>query len=132
MIILRSPKGWTGPAAEHGLQLLNKCVPSRSSSRGRTRLTPRCSWASHQVPLPAARTDPVELAHLEKWLLSYEPSTWLDLKAPGSIFTKDLDLGLPVDPERRLGLVKEAYANYKPLDLGDWKTMGYKKGEDVR
>lgn len=93
---------------------------------------PLRSFASHQVPLPAARTDPVELAHLEKWLLSYEPSKIFDLSSSGSVFAKDLERGLPVDPERRLGMVKEAYANYKPLDLGDWKTMGYKKGEDVR
>lgn len=34
--------------------------------------------------------------------------------------------------DRRLGFVKEAYADYKPLELGDWKSMGYEKGEETR
>jgi hypothetical protein len=39
---------------------------------------------------------------------------------------------LPTKPTNRLGFSKDAYAAYKPLELGDWKTMGYKKGEQVR
>lgn len=33
LIILRSPKGWTGPLSEHGKQLLNRCVSLHLDSR---------------------------------------------------------------------------------------------------
>ena len=32
MIILTSPKGWTGPSSTHGLQLLNRCASSYQSN----------------------------------------------------------------------------------------------------
>ncbi|ASO19151.1 xylulose-5-phosphate/fructose-6-phosphate phosphoketolase [Actinoalloteichus hoggarensis] len=56
MIVLRTPKGWTGPAELHG-----KPVEG--------------SWRSHQVPLPAPREDPEQLRQLEAWLRSYDPAT---------------------------------------------------------
>ncbi|GAA5931577.1 hypothetical protein JCM3775_006892 [Rhodotorula graminis] len=116
MIILRSPKGWTGPASEHGKQLLN-------------------SFASHQVPLPDVRSDAGALKQLEQWLKSYDSDKYLDFSDEnlkrGTIFSPLLDLALPKDNERRLGFVKESYNAYKPLDLADWKEFGYKKDEDV-
>jgi xylulose-5-phosphate/fructose-6-phosphate phosphoketolase len=145
MIILRSPKGWTGPLSEHGVQLLNRFVSVSSLLLIRAliqlglppALSPS-SFASHQVPLPGARTDPSELAHLEKWLLSYEPEKIFNRskteKGEGfSILNKIFDDSLPVAEKRRLGFVKEAYDAFTPLDLGDWKTMGYEKGkEEIR
>ncbi|KAM0748828.1 D-xylulose 5-phosphate/D-fructose 6-phosphate phosphoketolase [Meredithblackwellia eburnea MCA 4105] len=113
MIILTSPKGWTGPATNQGQQLLN-------------------SYRSHQVPLPAALTDAGELAHLEKWLRSYEPERFFDFNPEAeSVIKPILTASIPVTVERRLGFVPEAYAAYKPLELDDWKTMGYKKGDEV-
>ncbi len=53
-IILRTPKGWTGPKALDG-------VPIEGTFR------------SHQVPLGAVRTDPRQLAMLESWMQSYRP-----------------------------------------------------------
>jgi len=115
MIILRSPKGWTGPASEHGKQLLN-------------------SFASHQVPLPDVKTDSGALKQLEQWLKSYNTDKFLDFSDEnlkrGSIFSPLLDLALPKDTERRLGFVKESYNAYKPLDLADWKEFGYEKDKD--
>ena len=54
LIVLRSPKGWTGPAALGDLKLEG-------------------FWRSHQVPLPDPRHDPGQLQQLEDWLKSYRP-----------------------------------------------------------
>ncbi len=54
MIVLRSPKGWTGPKEVDG-------KPTEGSFR------------SHQVPLANVRTDPSHLAQLDAWLRSYRP-----------------------------------------------------------
>jgi xylulose-5-phosphate/fructose-6-phosphate phosphoketolase len=59
MIVLRSPKGWTGPKFVDGL------------------LT-EGTWRSHQVPLGEVRTNPEHLAQLESWLRSYRPTELFD------------------------------------------------------
>jgi xylulose-5-phosphate/fructose-6-phosphate phosphoketolase len=59
MIILRTPKGWTGPAALRGVPLAG-------------------TWRAHQVPLGSVRTDPEELALLDEWLRSYGPEELFD------------------------------------------------------
>ncbi len=59
MIILRTPKGWTGPAEVDG-------VPVEGT------------WRSHQVPLSQVRTNPEHLAQLEAWLRSYGPDDLFD------------------------------------------------------
>ena len=59
MIILRSPKGWTGPKEVDGL-------PAEGSFR------------SHQVPLSDVREKPEHLAILERWLRSYRPDELFD------------------------------------------------------
>ena len=55
-IVLRTPKGWTGPAVVGG-------QPVEGTFR------------SHQVPLTAPKTDPNELRMLDEWLRSYEPES---------------------------------------------------------
>jgi xylulose-5-phosphate/fructose-6-phosphate phosphoketolase len=59
MIVLRSPKGWTGPAEIDGHKVEG-------------------SWRSHQVPLTGVRDDPSRLAQLEAWLRSYRPDELFD------------------------------------------------------
>jgi xylulose-5-phosphate/fructose-6-phosphate phosphoketolase len=59
MIVLRTPKGWTGPKEVDGL-------PSEGS------------WRSHQVPFAEVRTNPAHLALLESWLRSYGPEQLFD------------------------------------------------------
>ena len=59
MIILRSPKGWTGPKEVDGL-------PAEGSFR------------SHQVPMSDVREKPEHLAILERWLRSYRPDELFD------------------------------------------------------
>jgi xylulose-5-phosphate/fructose-6-phosphate phosphoketolase len=54
MIVLRSPKGWTGPKTVDG-------KPTEGS------------WRSHQVPLDGLAKNPEHLAQLEAWLRSYRP-----------------------------------------------------------
>jgi xylulose-5-phosphate/fructose-6-phosphate phosphoketolase len=59
MIVLRSPKGWTGPAALNGRRLEG-------------------FWRAHQVPLPNPKGDPAQRADLEAWLRSYRPQELFD------------------------------------------------------
>ncbi|HUC78977.1 MAG TPA: phosphoketolase family protein [Candidatus Saccharimonadales bacterium] len=60
MIILRSPKGWTGPKIVDNLQVEG-------------------TFRSHQVPLLVSETTPVEhLKQLENWLKSYRPEELFD------------------------------------------------------
>ena len=59
MIILRSPKGWTGPDVVDGVQMLG-------------------TWRAHQVPLSGVKDNPEHLAILEAWLRSYRPEELFD------------------------------------------------------
>ncbi len=59
MIVLRTPKGWTGPKTVDG-------VPVEGT------------WRAHQVPLPGVRTNPDHLAQLESWMRSYRPEELFD------------------------------------------------------
>jgi xylulose-5-phosphate/fructose-6-phosphate phosphoketolase len=54
MILLVTPKGWTGPKQVDGLPVEG-------------------TWRSHQVPLAETRTDDDHRAQLEQWLRSYRP-----------------------------------------------------------
>src|SRR5215831_11916776 len=54
MIVLRSPKGWTGPKEVDGLKVEG-------------------FWRAHQVPIAEVRSNPSHLAILERWLRSYRP-----------------------------------------------------------
>ena len=60
MIVLNSPKGWTGPAVVDGLQIEG-------------------TFRAHQVPLSDPRTHPEHLALLEQWLQSYRPHELFDV-----------------------------------------------------
>ena len=59
MIILRSPKGWTGPKVVAGHQIEG-------------------SWRAHQIPILDPVTKPDQLADLEAWLRSYHPDELFD------------------------------------------------------
>jgi xylulose-5-phosphate/fructose-6-phosphate phosphoketolase len=58
-IVLRSPKGWTGPKVVDGLPVEG-------------------TFRSHQVPLSEVRTNPEHLKMLEEWMLSYRPNEQFD------------------------------------------------------
>ncbi len=59
MIVLRTPKGWTGPKEVKG-----------HKAEG--------SWRSHQVPFSDVRENPDSLKLLESWLQSYKPQELFD------------------------------------------------------
>src|SRR3984957_2767047 len=59
MIVLISPKGWTGPKIVDGLQIEG-------------------TFRAHQVPLDEVRTKPEHLKSLEQWLKSYKPEELFD------------------------------------------------------
>lgn len=58
-IVLRTPKGWTGPREVDG-------TPVEGTFR------------SHQVPLAGVRENPAHLAQLERWMRSYRPEQRFD------------------------------------------------------
>jgi xylulose-5-phosphate/fructose-6-phosphate phosphoketolase len=59
MIVLRTPKGWTGPKEVDG-------QPTEGT------------WRSHQVPMAEVRENPAHLRILEDWLRSYRPEELFD------------------------------------------------------
>jgi xylulose-5-phosphate/fructose-6-phosphate phosphoketolase len=59
MIVLQSPKGWTGPKIVDGVQVEG-------------------TWRAHQVPLAGLATNPSHLRMLEEWLRSYRPAELFD------------------------------------------------------
>ncbi len=58
-IILRTPKGWTGPKEQDGLPVEG-------------------TFRAHQVPLTSVRTNPAHLRALEDWMRSYQPEKLFD------------------------------------------------------
>ena len=59
MIILRSPKGWTGPKEVDGHKVEN-------------------FWRAHQVPVTGVQTQPEHLRIVEEWMRSYKPEELFD------------------------------------------------------
>ncbi|ACA17953.1 Phosphoketolase [Methylobacterium sp. 4-46] len=94
MIVLRSPKGWTGPAQVDG-----KPVEG--------------TWRAHQVPVAAIRDNPEHLAILDAWLRSYAPETLFD--AAGRL-RPDL-AALAPRGERRLSANPQANGGRHPKPL---------------
>src|SRR3989440_2445863 len=79
-IVLRTPKGWTGPKEVDGL-------PAEGTFR------------AHQVPLPDVKADPAQLAQLEAWLRGYRPEELFDRE--GRLLPELADLA--PRGERRMG-----------------------------
>ncbi|QNE16960.1 phosphoketolase family protein [Kribbella qitaiheensis] len=94
MIVVRTPKGWTGPREVDG-------VPVEGT------------WRSHQVPLSGVRTSPEHLAMLEEWLRSYRPGELFDAEG------RPVPLLLAQVPEgvRRMGSNPHANGGLLTRDL---------------
>ncbi|MFF5454631.1 phosphoketolase [Streptomyces sp. NPDC012950] len=94
VIVLRTPKGWTGPAEVDGLPVEG-------------------TWRSHQVPLPGVRENAEHRAQLEAWLRSYRPEELFgDDGAPSARV-----LACVPDGERRLGATPHANGGLLRRDL---------------
>ena len=100
VIVLKSPKGWTGPKVVDGL-------PNEGTFR------------AHQVPLSvSATTPPAHLLQLEAWLKSYKPDELFD--ATGRLLPELADLAPTGD--RRMGANPNANGGLllRPLNLPDY------------
>src|ERR1700683_4569864 len=80
MIVLKSPKGWTGPKVVDGLQIEG-------------------TFRSHQVPLLVDADHPDHLAQLESWMRSYKPEELFDVD--GRLLPDLAELA--PDGDRRMG-----------------------------
>ena len=100
MIVLRTPKGWTGPQEIDGIEVTG-------------------SWRSHQVPLSGVKGNPEHLALLDTWLKSYRPEELFDEQgAPVELVTRANPTGearLSASPHANGGLLTE------DLDIPDFR-----------
>lgn len=105
MIILRSPKGWTGPKEVDGHMVEG-------------------SWRAHQVPLAGLKEHPEHLAQLEAWMRSYEPEKLFDKN--GSLVAELQELA--PKGNRRMGANPHANGGllHKSLRMPDFKNYEVK------
>jgi xylulose-5-phosphate/fructose-6-phosphate phosphoketolase len=100
MIVLRSPKGWTGPQQVDGHKVEGY-------------------WRAHQVPLAQVRENPQHLAQLEAWLRSYKPEELFDSSGKLLAELKALapigDRRMSANPHANGGLLR------KPLRMPDFR-----------
>ncbi len=98
VIVLRSPKGWTGPKQIDGLRVEGSC-------------------RAHQVPIANARNDAAHRAELEAWMRSYDPESLFD--AEGRLRAELRALV----PARRLSASPHSDGSLRrPLSRPDWRT----------
>jgi len=118
MIVLRTPKGWTGPREVDGQRVEG-------------------TFRAHQVPLTGVRTNPAHLAALESWMRSYHPEIHFD--EDGRLVEK-LRACAP-SGDRRMGANSHANGGrlLVPLDLPDYtayatpvEAHGASQGESTR
>jgi xylulose-5-phosphate/fructose-6-phosphate phosphoketolase len=105
MIVLRSPKGWTGPREVDGRKVEG-------------------FWRSHQVPLAGMHDNPAHLKQLEDWMRSYRPEELFDTTGR---LNPELRALAP-EGKRRMGANPHANGGLlrKPLRLPDFRRYGIK------
>jgi xylulose-5-phosphate/fructose-6-phosphate phosphoketolase len=105
MLILRTPKGWTGPKFVDG-----KPVEG--------------TWRAHQVPLDGVRTNPEHLRQLEEWMHSYKAEELFDEK--GKFIAELADIA----PKGRQRMGMSAHANggllLQPLTIPHFREFALK------
>ena len=100
MVIMRTPKGWTGPASVDGKKTED-------------------FWRSHQVPLANLAGNPAHIELLEKWLKSYRPEELFDQNG------RPLPEILALAPKGKLRMTDSSHANGGLL-LRDLKLPDYR------
>jgi xylulose-5-phosphate/fructose-6-phosphate phosphoketolase len=101
MIVLQSPKGWTGPRKVDGKQVEG-------------------TWRAHQVPLAELASKPAHLRMLEEWMRSYEPEELFDTNGAPRPQLREL---VPAGPKR---MGSNPHANGGLL-LRDLRLPDYRK-----
>jgi xylulose-5-phosphate/fructose-6-phosphate phosphoketolase len=111
MIILRTPKGWTGPAVVDGLPVEG-------------------TWRSHQVPLADTRNNAEHRRQLEEWLRSYRPDELFD--ADGRLIS-ELRALAPVG-NRRMSANPHANGGLllRDLELPDFRSFAVDVGQPAK
>ncbi|MBO0811319.1 MAG: phosphoketolase family protein [Microlunatus sp.] len=100
MIILRTPKGWTGPKIVDGLPVEG-------------------TYRSHQVPLAETRKNPEHLAQLEEWMRSYRPQELFT--ADGALIDELRQLAPEGDRRMSANPVANGGILLRDLDLPDFQ-----------
>jgi len=100
MIVLRTPKGWTGPPTVDGQAVEG-------------------TFRSHQVPVPDARGDDEHRAVLEGWLQSYRPEELFD--EAGRLVPELQALAPEGDRRMSANPVANGGRRLVDLDLPDWR-----------
>jgi len=105
MIVLRSPKGWTGPKEVDGHKVEG-------------------FWRAHQVPLSGMHDNPAHMAQLEQWMRSYKPEELFD--ASGRLVPELR--ALAPKGTRRMGANPHANGGIlrKPLRMPDFRHYALK------
>ena len=102
MLILRTPKGWTGPKFVDGKPVEN-------------------TWRAHQVPLDQIQEKPEHLRQLDEWMRSYKPGELFDEKGA----FRDEFAEIAPKGRRRMGM--NAHANggllLKPLRVPNFRDF---------
>jgi xylulose-5-phosphate/fructose-6-phosphate phosphoketolase len=108
MLILRTPKGWTGPKTVDG-----KPVEG--------------TWRAHQVPVAELREKPEHLNILEQWMRSYKPEELFD--AHGTLVPELAEL--PPKGRRRMGMNPHANGGLllEPLRLPAFRSFAVEVAE---
>jgi xylulose-5-phosphate/fructose-6-phosphate phosphoketolase len=100
LVILRSPKGWTGPKEVDGKKVEG-------------------FWRAHQVPIDNPRKDPQHLRLLEEWMRSYQPETLFEdsghLISELAALAPEGTRRMGANPHANGGLLK------RPLHLPDFR-----------
>ncbi|KAB1108174.1 phosphoketolase family protein [Micromonospora aurantiaca] len=100
MIVLRTPKGWTGPSRVDGKQVEG-------------------TFRAHQVPISEVRDNPEHLAELERWLRSYRPEELFD--ATGGPVAEVADLPPTGDHRMSANPVANGGRLLRNLELPDFR-----------
>ncbi|WP_420363520.1 phosphoketolase family protein [Curtobacterium aetherium] len=110
MIVLRTPKGWTGPKVVDGEQVEG-------------------TFRAHQVPLPNVRDDDAHLRQLEEWMRSYRPEELFDEDARPIGILETIrptgDTRMSATPHANGGRIRTA------LDRPGLEEFGVPVGEDA-